>query len=50
MIYVVEKEIKETTPFTNNIKYLSVTLTKQGKDQYDKTSCLQRKKLKIPKD
>ena len=34
-----EKEIKETTPFTivtNNIKYLGVTLTKQGKDLYDK--------------
>jgi hypothetical protein len=35
-----EKEIRETTPFvivTNNIKYLSVTLTKQVKDLYDKT-------------
>jgi hypothetical protein len=35
----VEKEIKETTPFTivtNNIKYLVVTLTKQVKDLYDK--------------
>ena len=34
-----EKEIRETTPFsivTNNIKYLSVTLTKQVKDVYDK--------------
>jgi hypothetical protein len=34
-----EKEISETTPFTivtNNIKYLGVTLTKEGKVQYDK--------------
>ena len=34
-----EKEIRETTPFTivtNNIKYLSVTLTKEVKDLYDK--------------
>jgi len=34
-----EKEMREVTPFTivtNNIKYLSVTLTKQVKDQYDK--------------
>jgi hypothetical protein len=34
-----EKEIRETTPFTivtNNVKYLSVTLTKEGKDLYDK--------------
>ena len=34
-----ENEIKETTPFpivTNNIKYLSVTLTKQVKDLYGK--------------
>jgi hypothetical protein len=36
-----EREIRETTPFTivtNNIKYLGVTLTKQVKDLYDKTS------------
>jgi hypothetical protein len=35
----VEKEIRETTPFTivkNKIKYLGVTLTKQVKDLYDK--------------
>jgi hypothetical protein len=35
----VEKEIRETTPFiifTNNIKYLGVTLTKEVKDLYDK--------------
>jgi hypothetical protein len=34
-----EKEIKETTPFkivTDSIQYLSVTLTKQVKDLYDK--------------
>jgi len=34
-----EKEIREMTPFIivpNNIKYLSVTLTKQVKDLYDK--------------
>ena len=38
-----EKEIRETTPFTivtNNIKYLGVTLTKEVKDMYDKTSSL----------
>jgi hypothetical protein len=35
----VEKEIRETTPFTivtNNIKYLGVTLTKAVKDLYNK--------------
>jgi hypothetical protein len=34
-----EDKIRETTPFTivtDNIKYLSVTLTKQVKDLYDK--------------
>ena len=34
-----EKEIRETRPFTiasNNIKYLSVTLIKQMKEQYNK--------------
>jgi hypothetical protein len=34
-----EKEIRETTPFTivtNNVKYFSVTLTKEVKDLYDK--------------
>ena len=33
------REIRETTPFTiftNNIKYLGVTLTKQVRDLYDK--------------
>jgi len=37
------KEIRGTTPFTiitNNIKYLGVTLAKQVKDLYDKTSSL----------
>jgi hypothetical protein len=35
----VKKEIREMTPFTivtNNIKYVGVTVTKQGKDMYDK--------------
>jgi len=32
----VEKEIREMTPFTHNIKYLSVTLTKQGNNLCDK--------------
>jgi hypothetical protein len=35
----VEKEIRETIPFTfvtNNIKYLGVTLTKEGKYLYNK--------------
>ena len=34
-----EKEIREITPFsivTNNIKFLSMTLTKEVKDLYDK--------------
>jgi hypothetical protein len=34
-----EKESRETTPFTivtNNTKYLSVNLTKEVKDLYDK--------------
>jgi hypothetical protein len=38
-----EKKIRETTTFTivtNNIKYLGVTLTKEVKDLYDKTSSL----------
>jgi hypothetical protein len=30
-----EKKIRETTPFTNNITYLGVTLTKQVKDLHD---------------
>jgi hypothetical protein len=34
-----ERDIKETTPFSiviNNIKYLSMTLTEEVKDLYDK--------------
>jgi len=44
-----EKEIRETTPFTiaiNNIKYLSVTVTKQVKDQYDKNFKSLKKEIK----
>jgi hypothetical protein len=41
-----EKEIRETTPFTTvtkNIKYLSVTLTKELRDLYDKNfKCLKK--------
>jgi hypothetical protein len=38
MINRLRKKTRETTPFKiakNNIKYPSVTLTKQGKDLYD---------------
>jgi hypothetical protein len=38
-----DKDIRETTPFsivTNIIKYLGVTLTKEVKDLYDRTSRL----------
>jgi hypothetical protein len=45
----VEKEIRETTPFTivtNNIKYLGVTLTKQVKDLYDKDFKSLKKEIK----
>ena len=44
-----EKEIRETTPFTivrNNIKYLSITLTKEEKDLYHKTFKSLKKNLK----
>jgi hypothetical protein len=44
-----EKEIRETTPFsivTNNIKYLSVTLTKEVKDLYDKNFKSLKKEIK----
>jgi hypothetical protein len=44
-----EKEIKETTPFsivTNNIKYLVMTLTKEGKDLYDKNYKSLKKEIK----
>ena len=43
-----EKEIKETTPYTivtNNIKYLGVTFTKEGKDLYDKNFKSLRKEI-----
>jgi hypothetical protein len=45
----VEKEIMETIPFTivtNNINYLSVTLTKQVKDLYDKNFKPLKKEMK----
>ena len=45
----VEKEIRETTPFTidtNNIKYFGVTLTKQVKDLYDKNFKSRKKEIK----
>jgi hypothetical protein len=44
----VEKEIRETTPFTiatNNIKYLGVTLTKQVKDLHDNNFESLKKKM-----
>jgi hypothetical protein len=44
-----EKEIRETTPFTivtNNIKYLGVILTKEGKDLYDKNFKSLKKEIK----
>jgi hypothetical protein len=43
-----EKEIRGMTPFTiirNNIKYLAVTLTKQGKDLYDKKFVYLKKEI-----
>jgi hypothetical protein len=45
---VIEKEIRETTPFTTvtNIKYLGVTLTKEVKDLYDKNFKSLKKKIK----
>ena len=48
-----EKEIRVTTPFsifTNNIKYLGLTLTKEVKDLYDKYFKSLKKKLKISED
>jgi hypothetical protein len=45
----VGKEIRETTPFsivTNNIKYFSVTLTKQVKGMYDKNFKSLKKEIK----
>jgi hypothetical protein len=44
-----EKEIRETTPFTiftNNIKYLGVTLTREVKDLYDKNFTSLKKEIK----
>ena len=44
-----EKEIRETTPFsiaTNNRKYLSMTLTKEVKDLYDKNFKSLKKEIK----
>ena len=44
-----EKEIRETIPFiivTNNIKYRSVTLTKEVKDLYDKNFKSLKKEIK----
>jgi hypothetical protein len=44
-----EKKMRETTPFTiviNNIKYLSVTLTKEVKDLYDKIFKSLKKEIK----
>ena len=44
----VEKEIRETTPFTivtNNIKYLVLTLPKEVKDLYDKNSKSLKKEI-----
>jgi hypothetical protein len=44
-----EKETRKTTPFTivtNNIKYLSVTLTKEVKDLFDKNFKSLKKEIK----
>jgi hypothetical protein len=44
-----KKEIRETTPFvivTNNIKYLSVTLTQEVKDLHDKNFKSLKKEIK----
>ena len=44
-----EKEIRETktfTIFTNNIKYLGVTLTKEVEDLYDKNFKTLKKEIK----
>jgi hypothetical protein len=48
-----EKEIRETTPFTivtNNIKYLSVTLTKEVKDLYNNFNLCRKKLENISED
>jgi hypothetical protein len=44
-----EKEIRETTPFTivtNNVKYVDLTLTKEGKYLYDKNFKSLKKEIK----
>ena len=44
-----ENEIREASPFsivTNNIKYFGVTLTKEGKDLYDKNFKSLKKEIK----
>jgi hypothetical protein len=44
-----EREIRQTTPFiiaSNNIKYLGVTLTKQGKDLYNKNFTFLKKEIR----
>jgi hypothetical protein len=44
-----EKEVRETTLFTistSNMKYLGVTLTKQGKDLYDNNFKSLKKEIK----
>jgi viroplasmin and RNaseH domain-containing protein len=50
----IEKEIRETTPFTivtNNIKYLGMILTKKVKDLYDKNFKSLKKEIeKISED
>jgi hypothetical protein len=37
-----EKEFRETTPFTDNIKYLGVNLTKQVKDLNRRSQTMKR--------
>jgi hypothetical protein len=41
-----EKEIRETTSVTNNIKYLGVTLNKEVKYLYDKNFKSLKKEIK----
>ena len=46
----VQKEIRETTPFTivtNNINYLGVTLTKKEKDLYDNNFKSLKKEIEV---
>jgi hypothetical protein len=44
------RQTKSITIVTNNIKYLSVTLTKQGKIYITRISCPWRKNSKISED